>query len=112
MDTEDKTAWARAWFSGQAYCPKCKEDAAMQTLRTDSAGATLIDTWACSCGHRWKIELRETAALADATDADTEWMEHRPFVDEVLEHHTPAGARRHGRSESSPSRRALAGEHA
>lgn len=87
MNIESSTRWARDWFACDAYCPKCKDDQSMHTVRSDCRGASTIDTWACSCGHRWKIELREAAALASADAKEGDWIERhvQPPDAEVLQ---------------------------
>lgn len=47
----------------------------MQTVRSESAGTSSIETWACGCGRQRKIELRVAAALANADENETYWIE-------------------------------------
>jgi hypothetical protein len=100
MRTQLQKKWAQQWFSGNAYCPQCRDGTSMTSVRRDGAGTRSIDTWRCGCGHAWKIELRQAAALVDARK-NGPWIareQPKPLWDAVLaatlcaELHTTAGA--------------------
>lgn len=67
--------WADDWYAGAAYCPRCREHLELSRERCESSDTSTIETWSCHCGHRWKIELRECAALIDADAGLTQWTE-------------------------------------
>lgn len=76
LTAQEKARWARHWFAGAPYCPRGTQDESITTVGSDSNHAGTIETWHCgACGHHWKIELSEAAALADTNDGRAQWIE-------------------------------------
>jgi hypothetical protein len=68
--------WARAWSNGQARCPKC-QGTTLSIINLNSEDSSRYETWSCSCGARWKVELRENALCVLEQDGseDGPWIE-------------------------------------
>lgn len=75
FDAAAARRWADDWYGGAAYCPRCREHLELSRERCESNDTSTIETWSCHCGHRWKIELRECAALIDADAGLSQWIE-------------------------------------
>lgn len=76
---ESEVAWARDWFRGEARCPHCGATDAMQTLERQCDGTGAVESWACDCGGRWFVELREVAVRVVRPETESQspdtWIE-------------------------------------
>lgn len=76
--------WARDWFAGSAYCPRCANDETIFVDGVSTGAESRIETWHCHrCTHSWKLEFRESAAAADSDAPPSLWIEREQIENDL-----------------------------
>lgn len=95
IDRATAERWARDWFAGSAYCPRCANDYTIFADGVSTDAQSRIETWHCHrCTHSWKLEFRESAAAADSDAQPLQWIEREQIESDLSakESHPPQSA--------------------